>query len=109
VPDHLVPVTRFGELVVGNTVSACQSCNDSRGEKDWRSFLRKRFQGDAEAQIAFVEAHVARYSYHPTLPEHALSALELAEYNDLLQNWELLLAKARRLHTVAAERRRRQL
>src|ERR1700752_1895750 len=47
VPDHLVPVTRFGELVLGNVVPACQACNDSRGEKDWRPFLRQRFTGDA--------------------------------------------------------------
>lgn len=46
VPDHLVPVTRFGELVLGNTVPASQTCNDSRGEKEWRPYLRSVFPGD---------------------------------------------------------------
>jgi hypothetical protein len=49
VPDHLIPVIRFGELILGNTVPACQTCNDSRGEKDWLPFLRSRFPGDVEA------------------------------------------------------------
>jgi len=32
VADHLIAVTEYGELVAGNTVPACQSCNDSRGK-----------------------------------------------------------------------------
>jgi hypothetical protein len=104
-PDHLIPVTRYGELVLGNTVPACQTCNDSRGEKDWRLFLRGRFPGDADAQIASVEAHVAQYNYHPATLESALEPREQVEYLSLLQEWESLLEKARKLHASAARRR----
>jgi len=79
VPDHLIPVTQFGELVVGNTVPSCQTCNDSRGEKDWRPFLRERFAGDPDAQIMRVETYLARHPYHPTPPETALSEAEFKE------------------------------
>lgn len=105
VPDHLIPVTQFGELVLGNTVPACQTCNDSRGEKAWRPFLRTRFPGDAETQIASVERHLAKHHYHPASLESALSAEEREAYLALVQEWDAMLAKAKALHS-AAERRR---
>lgn len=107
VPDHLIPVTRFGELVIGNTVPACQTCNDSRGEKDWRPFLRERFSGNAEAQIARVESHLARHPYHPPSPEQALSAGELKDYRALLEEWNSMLQRAHRLQILVKERRKK--
>lgn len=106
VPDHLIPVTRFGELVTGNTVPACQTCNDSRGEKDWRPFLRERFPGDPEASIARIEQYLARHPYHPACPEDALSEKELREYQALLAEWDTMLQKARRLQKSVEERRK---
>lgn len=106
VPDHLIPVTRFGELVMGNTVPACQKCNDSRGEKDWRPFLRTTYPGDAEAQIKTVEAHLERHQYHPATLEEALSPSEQASYIKLIEKWESLLKSARKLHASAEHRRR---
>lgn len=107
VPDHLIPVTRFGELVVGNTVPACQTCNDSRGEKEWRPFLRERFPGDAEAQIAKVEQYLVLHPYCPSSPERALSESELRDYTMLLTEWDSMLQRARRLQS-SVERRRKE-
>jgi len=106
VPDYLFPVTRFGDLVIGNTVPASQTCNDSRGERDWRPFLRERFNGDAESQIAQVEAYLARHPYHPPTAEGALSKAELAEYQGLLAEWDSMLQKARRLQQSVEARRK---
>jgi hypothetical protein len=106
VPDHLVPVTRFGELVLGNTVPACQTCNDSRGEREWRPFLRSIFSGDAEAQICRVEEHLAKYDYHPVTLDDALSPAERENYLTLLKEWEVILESARKLRDAAAKRRR---
>jgi NMD protein affecting ribosome stability and mRNA decay len=106
VPDHLVPVTRFGELVMGNTVPACQTCNDSRGEKEWRPFLRQTFTGDAETQIRRVETHLAKFNYHPVSLEDALSPSERKSYLALLEEWEAMLEKAKHLRDSAAKRRR---
>ena len=107
VPDHLIPVTRFGELVIGNTVPACQTCNDSRGERDWRPFLRERFPGDAEAQITQVEEYLARHPYHPPSPEEALSVRELKDYQALLAEWDSMLQRARQLQASVEERRKK--
>lgn len=106
VPDHLVPVTRFGELVLGNTVPACQTCNDSRGQKEWRPFLRLVFPGDADAQIRRVEDHLAKYNYRPVTLDGALSPSERETYVALLKEWGVMLEKARALRAAAAKRRR---
>lgn len=106
VPDHLIPVTQFGELVLGNTVPACQTCNDSRGERAWRPFLRLAFPGDAETQIARVEGHLAEHNYHPASLETALSVEERAAYLALVQEWELMLVKAKALYGAAEKRRK---
>lgn len=105
IPDHLIPVTRYGELVLGNTVPACQTCNDSRGNREWRTFLRHRFPSDPEAQIARVEAHLAAHDYRPATLDEALSPDEQTSYEKLLQNWADLLTEARALHDSAQRRR----
>lgn len=107
VPDHLIPVTQFGELVLGNTVPACQSCNDSRGEKDWRVFLEEQFPNHAKTQIVKIEEHRAKYHYLPPTLENALSAYEREIYVALVQQWEAMLAKAKALRIAAELRRKR--
>ncbi|MCA8116046.1 HNH endonuclease [Burkholderia cepacia] len=106
VPDHLVPVTQFGELVVGNTVPACQTCNDSRGDRDWRAFLRDKFPNDADGRIERIEAHLRLHPYKAPSPETALSGQEQLDYFALLADWESLLERARALHASAEDRRR---
>lgn len=106
VPDHLIPVTHFGELVIGNTVPSCQTCNDSRGDGDWRPFVRARFPDAPEAQIERIEAYLKRHPYHPPSPETALSPKEQESYVQLLKDWESLLARARLLHSSAENRRK---
>jgi hypothetical protein len=105
VPDHLVPVTQFGELVLGNTVPACQTCNDSRGEKDWRNFLREKFPERAADRTRAIEAYISRHSYVPISPQEALTPSELQEYNALVQDWERVLQTAKRLRESVAARR----
>jgi hypothetical protein len=105
VPDHLVPVTQFGELVLGNTVPACQRCNDSRRDEDWRAYLRARFPEQAERRTVRIEAHLARHTYEAVHPERGLSADELAAYNALLSDWERVLITATQLYPKVKARR----
>ena len=107
VPDHLIPVTRFGELVPGNTVPACQTCNDSRGEDDWRPFIRSRYPNHPEKQIERVEEYLLKHPYHPESPESALTPSEHSDYIALLSQWESLLNKAKVLYEAAESRRKR--
>jgi len=106
VPDHLLPVTQFGELVLGNTVPACQTCNDSRGDRDWRPFLRQVYPGNADEQIRRVESHVEKYAYRPVTVGGALSSAEQQAYIALLHAWDKMLEKAKRLRDAANKRRK---
>jgi len=105
VPDHLVAVTDFGELVPGNIVPACQSCNDSRGNKPWREFLANRFPVDAANRVARIERYIAVHNYSPRSPEASLSPEELVQYNDLVAEWASFLVKAQELQSKVAHRR----
>ena len=106
VPDHLIPVTRYGELVLGNTVPSCQTCNDSRGEKDWRPFVRERFPEHAENRIAKIEAYIHRHPYHAASPESVFSKEEQDQYSQLFEDWKALLERAEKLQAVVESRRK---
>ncbi len=105
VPDHVVPATDFGELVIGNTVPACQTCNDARGNDDWREFLSRRFPSQAEDRIAMIEYHLSQNPYNAVTPDRILTAEELESYNTILADWERVLATASRLYSTVKARR----
>jgi hypothetical protein len=42
--DHLIPVQKGGETVVGNMIPVCQSCDDSKQDKKFDEWLRSRAQ-----------------------------------------------------------------
>ncbi|HSI44492.1 MAG TPA: HNH endonuclease signature motif containing protein [Methylotenera sp.] len=105
VPDHLVAVTDFGELVAGNVVPACQTCNDSRGNKPWRTFLANRFPLEAEMRTHRIEQFIATHNYLPSSPELALFPDELEQYQALIADWESLLKKAQQLRSKVSKRR----
>jgi 5-methylcytosine-specific restriction endonuclease McrA len=107
VPDHLIPVTRHGELVLGNTVPACQTCNDSRGEKDWRRFLKKKLPAEqAESRIRRIQTHLDQHPYRPVSPTAVFSENELQQYRQLSEDWKALLERARALQAVVKKGKR---
>jgi hypothetical protein len=105
VPDHVIPVTEFGELVVGNTIPACQDCNDKRGEKDWREFLRTRSPADAETRVQHIEKFLGKDDYQPRTLSGSLDERELSQYEQLLVDWKSLLQRAGQLRAAAEKRR----
>jgi hypothetical protein len=106
VADHLVPAHQFGELVGGNVLPACQHCNDTRGRDDWRTFVRKKFPGDVDAQIRRIDDFLVHHSYQPRSPEEVLRPDELAEYRRLLADFEKWLRRAKVLRRTVATRSR---
>ncbi len=96
VPDHLVLVTAFGELVPGNVVPACQRCNDSRGDGDWREFLDQNYHEHAEHHIQTIEAYLTDNPYEVASLEK-LAKDDQTAYADLLADWDKLLERAKNL------------
>ena len=105
VPDHLVAVTEYGELVPGNTIPACQTCNDTRGNKDWRHFLQSKDAPEVRERIAKIDDHVNRHKYLPSTPESALKPEELVQYRQLLAQWDEFLVRAQELRSKVTQRR----
>ena len=106
VPDHLIPVTRFGELVPGNTVPSCQTCNDSRGEKDWRPFFTEKFPEHAASRIAKIDEYIHQHSYHAVSPESVFSEEEQDQFSKLFEDWKALLEQAKNLKAVVKSQRK---
>lgn len=98
VPDHLVPVVDYGELVLGNVVPACQTCNDSRGKQDWKSYLRARFPRHAESRIRRIQAYRLRHGYRPRTPEAVLSRKQHQEYKRLLKEFDAWHRRVQKLY-----------
>ncbi len=94
VPDHLLAARHHGELVPGNAVPACQRCNDSRGQQDWRQYLQLRFPEQAAERAAHIDAYLTKHVYEVATPENNLTASEQADYNQLLTDWEQLRTRA---------------
>jgi hypothetical protein len=105
VPDHLIPVTDHGELVLGNVVPACQKCNDSRGNGDWRQYLQDRYPENSAQRISAIEQYLSRHPYEAVHPEAILNSDELKEYQSILDNWEVILEEAKDLYKKVKERR----
>jgi 5-methylcytosine-specific restriction endonuclease McrA len=40
--DHVIPLSRGGLDVPANVVPACEACNTSKGDSNWRSWMRAR-------------------------------------------------------------------
>ena len=107
VRDHLIPAVDFGELCLGNTVPACQDCNDRRGRRPWRDYLSNVFGRAANERIERIERYLDSYPYSPVSnPSHAFANEEHAEYVRLLEDWEALWQRARTLRDAVKRRRK---
>jgi HNH endonuclease len=60
--DHIVPINKQarGEHRLGNLVPCCKSCNDAKGDKDYRDFLVGHPQ-----RIDAIEQHMQQHGYTP--------------------------------------------
>ncbi len=98
VADHIVPVTDYGELVLGNVIPACQTCNDSRGNKCWRGYVSDKFPEVAKKRISEIEKYLEDFNYTAPTPNTALSKDQHELYLKLRKDWEELNAKAKELY-----------
>ena len=67
--DHLVGLVKNSELngyghQIGNLVPCCRDCNSSKGNKDWREFLRSRMADPVELQQVeeTLETYLSKYA-----------------------------------------------
>ena len=91
--DHLVPVIKGGETVLGNMVLACATCDDSKGSQQFDEWMtstalkspRTRGRSDIEQQVERIKDYVTAFGYVPKPIEQRLTPLEQERRSDLLQ------------------------
>jgi hypothetical protein len=106
VPDHLIAAAQFGTLTLGNTVPACQDCNDHRGDAPWESYLEKRFPKEAPRRISRIKEYLVLHPYTPVSdPALILTPQELSEYRGLWGAWDALWKRACALRDAIKSRR----
>ena len=84
--DHLVPVSKGGETVLGNMVPACARCDDSRQHKGYAEWMRSdakwspasRGVPDIEGRLARLRSYVDAFGYSPRTLEERLDERERA-------------------------------
>ena len=106
IPDHLVAAKELGVLCLGNAVPACHDCNDRRGKRDWREYLRRYHPQDAKDREAKIDEYLQAYPYSPPIdPHESLTADEKQEYLNLLSEWDTLWKRAQALRDKIKARR----
>ena len=89
--DHLVPITKGGDTVLGNMVLTCASCDDSKRDlsfEEWmmsESRLSPRSRGvlDLDRRIGHIRAYVLHFGYMPLPLENKLDQEELEQLKSI--------------------------
>ncbi|MCH9052803.1 MAG: HNH endonuclease [Proteobacteria bacterium] len=89
--DHLIPIRNNGETVLGNMVLACQPCDDSKGKRSFKEWMRgppakspaTRGVHDVDGRIRRLEEYLQAFGYVPTPLEKRLNANELDTLSDI--------------------------
>jgi len=83
--DHLVPIKKGGETVLGNMVPACAHCDDSKRDSnfyEWmisgsESSLKNRGVKDINHRMAKIKSYVQHFGYTPRSLEDRLDKDDL--------------------------------
>lgn len=87
--DHLVPVRRGGDTVLGNIVPACSKCDDSKGGMPFNEWAMSRAPSspltrgvcDIDKRVARIHEYVTDCDYRPQEPNDRLSVEELQQFD----------------------------
>lgn len=103
--DHLVPVIGRGDFIRQNVVPACQKCDDSKGQKEFRQWMRESNSPRSLMRRGFTSAQIEKRirliekwqtGYKPKTVEQLFGS-SLPRYNDILQKMDALCEESRQL------------
>jgi len=111
--DHLVAVNNNGDFIRNNVVPACAKCDDSKGDEDFRTWMRwatspgsLKARGFTDQQIVARISKIEQWQqgYRPKTDEE-LFGPHLQIYRDILSRMEALVRDAQQLvHRVKPSR-----
>lgn len=110
--DHLTSVRAGGETVLGNMVPACSSCDDSKAQSAFETWMRGSAPrsptslgvADIEQRISKLLAYRTAFGYAVTPEERRLTAEELRDLAALRAGLQKLRADAEDLAQRFARR-----
>jgi len=97
--DHLVPINKGGETVLGNMVPACARCDDSKRAEPFEEWMISSVKGspqsrgiaDVAQRIERIKAYVRHFGYEIQTLEERLGRQEL----EMLRNIQSRLQELR--------------
>jgi len=89
--DHLVPIKKGGETVIGNIVPACAACDDSKRDKLFEEWIfsdvlgspKSRGIKDINKRIKKIKAYVHHFGYTPSSLEERLNSQEKVKLGEI--------------------------
>lgn len=111
--DHLIPVIKGGETVVGNMVPACARCDDSRQHHPFDAWMGStaRFSprsfgiSDIDHRIERLREYMAQYRYVPRPLEERLQPDEIRRLDEVRERIRVLRSEIDQLIHDYRERR----
>lgn len=99
--DHLVPASGGGDTVKGNLVPSCSSCDDSKQNKNYKTWMvsdadkspKSKGVIDISNRITAIDGYVAHYGYSAKPVTERLTKPLAKEYKVLLDEIQLLKEK----------------
>lgn len=84
--DHVVPIIRGGDTVLGNMVLACATCDDSKQASDFETWMKgnapkspgNRDVTDISRRVRKIQAYARKYTYKAREFAQRLDEAELA-------------------------------
>lgn len=113
--DHLIPVIKCGDFVRRNVVPACQKCDDSKGQKGYREWMRNsnsrrslKARGFTDEQIEKQIKLIDKWQsgYKPRT-EAELFGKDYSTYQQILQKMEQLCEESKQMTDRVKSRNRK--
>lgn len=85
--DHLIPVSKGGETVLGNMVPACARCDDSKRDLYFEEWMTSNATGSPKScgvkhinqRVELIKTYVEHFHYTPRSLEERLNKKELGK------------------------------
>jgi len=89
--DHLFPISKGGDTVLGNMVLACSQCDDSKQGRLFEEWIlsnaplspKSRGVIDLDQRIGKIKEYISHINYHPRTLEERLNTHELETLNKI--------------------------
>ncbi|MCK4794577.1 MAG: HNH endonuclease [Desulfobacteraceae bacterium] len=103
--DHLVPVAKGGETMIGNIVPSCNTCDDSKGDRSFENWMQSDCPGspksrlipDIGRRIKRIEEYVAHFNYVILPLEDRLDADETEKLRQIRDDAQFLRSQIEEL------------